>query len=543
MQFSFRRFFLVLSVLTLTLPCAQQSVRADVGVQPVLPGGSDLKPGEETPIQMAAEVVTMNVRAATQADNAIVALNPKAYGYADNPWFRGVAEVEAVFTMRNPTTDTISLTAWFPLASALENADWNFNPDETVPRIVGFTASANGVPLEITTSELPNPKGEDKPDLPWASFPMTFPAGQDTVIKVNYTLPLQPAIKSAEMALYYVFQTGAGWAGTIGKAELIVNLPYPASTATLSGIDTEHFSLPYMSVNRKAVSLPAGVSFNGNQARWTWTDFEPGPDDDFAIWVMNPADWTRIAAGRAAVSANPQDGQAWLDLGNEYLTLSYGYMLSSKTFTYSYAPLAAKAFQNAARLLPENPAPHAALAALALAPYMANRDAPADVMKTVQDEVKTAKELNEKNPVQVKESGYSATFIEGMDEILSLYAYNSATATVEAATWAVIDATQTAVATRDFATITAAAVYRETFMACWPTAGEDCYHTPSATPPRPSNTPTLAPTRTATPPVPTAMPTPAVESGAPVAIAAVFVLLGLAGAGLWALSRWKKRTP
>ena len=37
-------------------------VRADVGVQPVLPGGSSIKPEEETPIQMAAEVVTMNVR-------------------------------------------------------------------------------------------------------------------------------------------------------------------------------------------------------------------------------------------------------------------------------------------------------------------------------------------------------------------------------------------------------------------------------------------------------------------------------------------------
>ena len=61
---------------------------ADVGVQPVLPGGSSLQPGEETPIQMAAEVVTMNIRAATEADNALLQLATKYYGFQSYPvWY------------------------------------------------------------------------------------------------------------------------------------------------------------------------------------------------------------------------------------------------------------------------------------------------------------------------------------------------------------------------------------------------------------------------------------------------------------------------
>ncbi len=49
-----------------------------------------------------------------------------------------VADVQADFTMRNPTQEDINLTAWFPLASALWNVDWNFNPNEVVPRISQF---------------------------------------------------------------------------------------------------------------------------------------------------------------------------------------------------------------------------------------------------------------------------------------------------------------------------------------------------------------------------------------------------------------------
>src|SRR4030067_1017706 len=102
-------------------------VRADVGVQPILPDGSNIQPEVETPIQMTAERVVFNVRQATEWDSATVAYNPMAYGL-QNPlipvWSLSVAEVSAVFTMTNPTSQAISMTVWFPLASSLNSDEW-----------------------------------------------------------------------------------------------------------------------------------------------------------------------------------------------------------------------------------------------------------------------------------------------------------------------------------------------------------------------------------------------------------------------------------
>src|SRR4030042_1275915 len=90
---------LVCIILGLLIPLP---VRADVGIQPILPDGSNIQPSEETPIQMTAERVVFNVRQATEWDSATVAYTPMAYGL-QNPlipvWSLSVAEGSAVFTM------------------------------------------------------------------------------------------------------------------------------------------------------------------------------------------------------------------------------------------------------------------------------------------------------------------------------------------------------------------------------------------------------------------------------------------------------------
>ena len=243
--------FLIGIILTLLLTTPSL---ADVGVRPILPGGSSLQPEAETPIQMADEVVTISVRPATEADNSIIQLNPAAYGLQFQPiWYSYIADVQADFSMRNPTNQAVNLLAWFPLASALEKVSWEINPDETVPRIASFKVLVDGNPIDYTVSELPNPKGTDKPLLPWASFPVSFPAGKDTRIQVSYLFPLQPAVKGSELALYYIFQTGAGWAGPIGQAELILNLPYPASAETLARMDARH---PWPAMILRQIRMP-----------------------------------------------------------------------------------------------------------------------------------------------------------------------------------------------------------------------------------------------------------------------------------------------
>ena len=219
---------------------APQPVQADVAPLPILPGGSSIKPEGETPIQMTAEKVVMTVRQGTDAENAAILLkpgDPEGYGLfpilLQEPFYpiiyKAVVEVTADFTMKNPTGEAVSMMVWFPLASALENVSWEEHIGETAPSIENFRVTVNDTPLEYNVTELPNPQGEDKPLLPWASFPVTFPAGEEVSIKVGYVFPPQTGINLLDMTISYIFQTGAGWAGPIGKAELQVDLPYPAS--------------------------------------------------------------------------------------------------------------------------------------------------------------------------------------------------------------------------------------------------------------------------------------------------------------------------
>lgn len=400
---------------------ASTSVRADVGVQPILPGGSNIQPDEETPMIMAAETVEMTVREATQADNDLIQLNPEPYGFQSmNVWFTAITEVKADFIMHNPTSEVISMTVWFPLASALENVSWEINPDEIVPRIESFSVLADGSPVDYTISELPNPKGVDKPQLPWASFPITFAANKDTTLVVNYLVPLVPSIKGHPLALYYVFQTGAGWAGPIGRAELIVNLPYPASAETIADLPADGLDLPYMMAGA-STGLPEGAILEGNRARWEWKDFEPGPKDDFSIWLIDPADWDELSAARAALQADTENGARWLKLADIYWSQATVAYNAASAFSNAYLPLGIEAYQKAAALMPDHPAPHAGLGLLWLSRYTREPNAPQAVMDSIQKELEACKELASKPPYNASSQDYCWP----LEDALSIYTFNA----------------------------------------------------------------------------------------------------------------------
>jgi hypothetical protein len=247
-------------------------------------------------------------------------------------------------------------------------------------------------------------------------------------------------VKGKELALYYIFQTGAGWAGPIGDAELVVNLPYPASEATLAVASPGSLRLPYGGANALP-AIPAEVILQGNQARWTWKDFEPGAQDDFAAWLMDINEWQKLETAKARVQAQPEDGQAWLELAGIYRSLATGGWNSPSIFSQSYLQPGLGAYQKAAELLPEHPAPHAGLALLTLAPFMKDKNAPPQVMQTVQDELSIARELEAKNPALMEGTGISSLMVE---DVLNIYAYNSATATAEAAPFVTPMASETA---------------------------------------------------------------------------------------------------
>jgi hypothetical protein len=325
-------------------------VRADVGIQPILPDGSNIQPDVETPIQMTAERVVFNVRQATEWDSATIAYNPTAYGL-QNPqipiWSLSVAEVSAVFTMTNPTSQELRLIVWFPLASSLESDEWESHPGEVAPRIEKFLVAVDEQPITYDISELPNPKGTEFPLLLWASFPVTFPAGQDVLIHVSYLIWAQEDIVGVGMVFSYILQTGAGWDGPIGHAELIFNLPYIASPETIS-------------------VMPEGGQIEGYQARWTWENFEPGPGDDFSIWLIRQERWEDLESARIRVSNWP-DGESWLDLADTYRRLILGKYQFTRGFREAYQPLGVQAAQEALRLLPRDGRPHYEMAIFYLA--------------------------------------------------------------------------------------------------------------------------------------------------------------------------------
>jgi len=362
-------------------PMVVSPALADMGVQPILPGGSNIQPEGETLIRMASEKVVLNVRPATEMDDIVVTRNPAEYGltgsFDGSPgMYPAVADVLADFTMVNPANEIARMIAWFPMASALETEEWNLNPGEVVPRIERFQVIMDGKPLEYNVSELPNPKGADKPLLPWASFPVTFPPGEETHVQISYTVPAWWSYEGLAMNLYYILQTGAGWSGPIGKAELAVNLPYPASSETIW-------------------KMPEGGQIDGHQVRWTWENLEPGPQDDFFIQLLLLNRWDELQAARAAVTANPQDGEAWLNLASTYSMLTRGRSYSAarmlSSFGEIYQPLGVQAAQEALRLLPGDGRPHYELAIL----YASALPEEANIMdlKPVMDELKIVEEL------------------------------------------------------------------------------------------------------------------------------------------------------
>ena len=461
-------------------------VRADVGVHPILPGGSAISPEEETPIQMVAEKVVMNVRAATESDNAAIRLNPEAYGYQNQTvWFPAIAEVQADFTMKNPTSETVSMTAWFPLASVLKTFGWEeISPEEVVPCIESFLVTVDSSQVDYAVSELPNPNGADKPNLPWASFPVTFPAGKETMIHVSYVLPLHQLPKSNALALYYIFQTGAGWAGPIGQAELVLNLPYPASKETLAGMPSGSLNPPYfVYFGDEVVGIPSGGVLEGNQARWLWKDFEPGPQDDFSILLLHPESWEGLQAARAAVKTKPDDGQAWLKLCAVYHWLGRpGPGQIPTGWGETYRLLAVKACQEAAHLLPGDATPHYGLAMFYLSALSKNPSS--EELQRILDELKIGQELE---AVQPPSEAFFTVEGDSMSEYLNGWVdrvIDKVTATAEWAArstdWAEETATAEALSMAEPSATTA------------PTLKPTLTHTPM-----PSATPQPSPTATA----------------------------------------------
>ncbi|RME05795.1 MAG: hypothetical protein D6803_08125, partial [Anaerolineae bacterium] len=273
---SFLSIFVFVIVLLLLLP--RTPARADAA-PPEAPPGTNPLPGEEiTQVRMEAETVTMKL--ASDGNSA---------------------RVEAVFHMRNLGSAEESMQARFPLSFWDGSSDGYFN----CPEIGDLRVFVDE--REVPTVRLegePREQCDDTP-MPWAGFDVTFPPGEEVVLKVVYTQSTYGY--EPYFVLRYILETGAGWKGTIGSADIIVEMPYEVTPGNilLSGETGYGGTTP-------------GATLEGRQVRWHFDDLEPTSADNISLLFVLPSYWQKIDEARQRVEQSPKDGEMWGFLGLAY---------------------------------------------------------------------------------------------------------------------------------------------------------------------------------------------------------------------------------
>ena len=366
-----KRCAFVLSIIILfTIPSA---VLADIA-PPRNPPGSNLDPGSEvTQVRMLAETVLVEV----QEDST--------------PGSLGSAHVTADFTMQNLGNESERLAVRFPIASSN-------GYDGSYPEITNIAIQVNGSGIGFRRSDYPGEFGWDAGDIiPWAEFNVTFPVGKNVAIRVAYDLKGTGFPSQPYTSFYYTLQTGAGWKDTIGSADIILRLPYPAST--------QNVLLGY------AYSPPAdGATFQGNEVRWHFENFEPGEGgqmQDLEFDLVAPAVWQTVVTELDNVARNPQDGEAWGRLAKAYKTAIITVKLFRSGPFYRTDPggeelyqLSVAAYEKCLDLLPNDALWHAGFAELlALHANFNKESAEAD---RANEEINIALQLAPNHPLVLK---------------------------------------------------------------------------------------------------------------------------------------------
>jgi len=273
--------------------------RADIGFPPVNPAGSSVGPqGDiQTNVRMVSEEVSLTIEPYER---------PVPENQIDSPayWMRGL--VEAQFVMRNLGEAQEAFDVWFPLAASTRypdilSYDRTIHPENIVQ---DFKVWVDGLPTEtqqVAAPDLSIPEQEST----WAKFPMVFPAGQDVVVHVNYTI--YPGGRRPFGDFEYILQTGAGWKDTIGEATITINLPDTVTSETVSLEGTDILGYPL-------APQPEGYKVENNTITWHFTDLEPGAEDNIFIDVLEPGRYRRLVQARGQTQSAPDSTEAQLQL-------------------------------------------------------------------------------------------------------------------------------------------------------------------------------------------------------------------------------------
>ena len=99
----------------------------------------------------------------------------------------------------------------------------------------------------------------------WYLWESEFQKGESKTIEVEYSLPFGMLYKTNKRFFTYLLSTGVNWKGTIGKAEIIVNLKDIEMDSIIS-------------------QQPNNFEINNNQLIWTFSGFEPTTNEDIKVY-------------------------------------------------------------------------------------------------------------------------------------------------------------------------------------------------------------------------------------------------------------------
>jgi tetratricopeptide (TPR) repeat protein len=311
--------------------CAPLHAHADAA-PPEQPPGTNIVPGSEmTQVRMVAETVNLTVLS------------------TPSPNYPGQAKTEAVFMMLNLGTAEESMEVRFPLTF------WNNESDGygNYPEIPDIEIQVDGQQVQThrIEADFTAPGGFiAHQQAPWAAFDVTFPPGKNVVIGVKYTT--NGYGHAPYFSLRYILETGAGWNGTIGTADIIVTLPYEASSRNiLSGNDTAEFA--------------------GKELRWHFENLEPTADDNINVSLVQPVVWKKVLDYSEYVREHPNDGEGWGQLGKAYkeaIRFDKGYLREDPVGEEMYR-LSVQAYEKAVTILPDDALWHYGFADLLWAHY------------------------------------------------------------------------------------------------------------------------------------------------------------------------------
>jgi len=244
-------------------------VFADIA-PPTQPSGGNLGMLEfqETMVEMSYEVVFVDIGDVSNL-------------YYDEREFESVnAHITALFLMINRGEETEKLETIFPLTHPEGKGDGWFG----YPEIRNFTISINDTPVDWYLKETPNQYMEDEPPIKWAAFDIEYPPAETVAVEVSYDV--QSTGYFPEATFYYVLETGAGWYGPIGEAIVYMTLPYEATEEVF--LFGNHNIMGFMQ------KTSPNLTYDGNKARWQFTDFEPQQRENWEATIIEPQTWQKV---------------------------------------------------------------------------------------------------------------------------------------------------------------------------------------------------------------------------------------------------------